>query len=170
MPIDGVSAPAVMQLPLLSEQHAQDEHALLAEMSEWNESINGVLDADGVQEVNVSELASSVAGWCKDAGTEAATSLAKKATSILPRNQRSQQVNAQMRHTTMREGILGGGDMAENLPQTRRRTSTSTAVRAKSGETAPKAAARGSWLSTKISSILSIVAASPLKSSKGETR
>lgn len=63
----------------------------MAEMSEWHESISDLLHDDvptqqGIQEVHVGELASDLASWCKDAGSEAATSIAKKATSILPKS------------------------------------------------------------------------------------
>jgi len=72
-------------------QGEQDERALMVEMSEWHESINDLLHEDaptqqGIQEVHVGELASDLASWCKDAGSEAATSIAKKASSILPKS------------------------------------------------------------------------------------
>jgi hypothetical protein len=85
------AVPSLLQHPLLPEQGAQDESALMAEMSEWHDSIHDLLHDDaptqkGIQEVHVGELASDLASWCKDAGSDAATSIAKKATAILPKS------------------------------------------------------------------------------------
>ena len=44
---EGAAAPSVLQLPLLPEQGAQDESALVAEMNEWHEAINDLRDRHG---------------------------------------------------------------------------------------------------------------------------
>jgi len=73
-------------LPGLAEEGVQDEQALLAEMGEWHQHLDHLLDANVRQEVQVAEMAKDVAGWCRGAGKDAAASLARQATSLLPRN------------------------------------------------------------------------------------
>jgi len=144
---EGPSAPSVLQLPLLPEQGAQDESALVAEMNEWHEAINDLLDADapsaqGVQEVHVGELASSMASWCKDAGSDAATSLAKRATSILPKS-------------TSGAGLRRKGSGAPG-----------EARGAAKGAAATRRADAGGWLSATIASTVSLLTRSPGKADK----
>jgi len=73
-------------LPGLAEEGVQDEQALLAEMGEWHQHLDHLLDANVRQEVQVAEMAKDVAGWCRGAGKDAAASLARQATLLLPQN------------------------------------------------------------------------------------
>jgi hypothetical protein len=117
---------------------------LLAQMGDWDKHINSVLDASaasnqGVEEVHVGELASSVADWCKGASTEAATSLAKKAKSLLPR------------------------EPPVSLKHMRQRT-TGASTRAPPSDDFSHQQGAGGWLSGTISSTVSFLSGSHAKS------
>jgi hypothetical protein len=129
-----------------SESGAQQEDELLAEIGNWQEDIDVLLDANqptqGVEEVNIGELPSQLADWCKCASTEAASSLAKKAGGLLPRNP------------------------PVNLQKLRRRSSGSSTNVAKSKHKAGS----GGWLSAPISSTWSLLSSLRPKGSTPDKR
>lgn len=136
----------------LGSDVVQDEREMLEEMGDWHDHISDLLDAKAkkrcggehthIEEIAVGELPGRVAGWCQDVGTEAASSLAKKATSLLPRS------------TTV------------DWQQPRRKSATSTGNGGRergTGHGIEKRSGKRSWLTSAVSSALSLLSGSPSK-------
>ena len=146
-PLPGRRAMAAEVLSTLGprpETGALAERQMLQEMGDWHDHISELLDTKAqprgdeahIEEIAVGELPARVAGWCQDVGSEAASSLAKTASSLLPR---STTVDWQARRKS-----------SEGVPR------VAPPQRAKAQQ-------KKSWLVSTVSSTLSLLSMSPSK-------
>lgn len=143
-------------LSSLGSDVVQDEREMLEEMGDWHDHISDLLDAKAkkrcvgehthIEEIAVGELPARVAGWCQDVGTEAASSLAKKATSLLPRSTTVDWQQPRRKGTTS----TGNGGRERGTGH-----GSEKSLLARSG--------KRSWLTSTVSSALSLLSRSPSK-------